>query len=162
MGEKECRVVGIAEYRTASNPGTLTAYGLGSCVGVTLYDRQKKIGGLAHIMLPTSRLFSKRPLLGKYADTAIEAVLKELGEKGADLNALEAKITGGANMFEGIKIEAVPIGLRNVAAARGKLREKGVNIVSEDVGGIHGRTIMFTLQDGRLEVRKLNQPSFYI
>jgi chemotaxis protein CheD len=162
MGDKECQVVGIAEYRIASNPGSLMAYGLGSCVGATLYDRRKRIGGLAHIMLPSSHLFSKKPMPGKFADTALEAVLKEMQEKGADLNALEAKITGGANMFEGIKIEAVPIGLRNVAAVRGKLREKGVGIVAEDVGGIHGRTILFTLQDGRLEIRKLNQPSFYI
>ena len=162
MVEKECRVVGIAEFRTAGNPGSLMAYGLGSCVGVTLYDRRSRIGGLAHIMLPSSRLFNKKPVPGKFADTAIEAVLRELSEKGADVNALEAKITGGANMFEGIKIEAVPIGLRNVSAARAKLRENGVHIVAEDVGGIHGRTILFTLEDGRLEIRKLNQPAFYI
>jgi len=162
MGEMECKVVGIAEYRIVSNPGCLMAYGLGSCVGVTLYDRKNRIGGLAHIMLPYSRLFNKKTVPGKYADTAIEAILNEMEEKGAVLNSLEAKIAGGANMFENIKIEAIPIGLRNVSAVREKLQEKDINVVAEDVGGTRGRTILFNVEDGRLEVRKLNQSPFWL
>ena len=161
MPEKEW-AVGIAEIKTARNPDRLTAYGLGSCVGISLYDRQNKVGGLAHVMLPSSLLYSQATIPGKYADTAIDALLKALLEEGADLNLLEAKLVGGANMFTSIIPQAVPIGMRNVSASRDKLLEKGIPVLAEETGGSHGRTIFFSLSDGRMEIRKLNQPIQWI
>jgi len=161
MAEKDF-AVGIAEYKITFSPDRLLAYGLGSCVGVTVYDRKKKIGGLAHVMLPSSRLHSSNPILGKYADTAINALLTEMTERGCNLQELEAKLIGGANMFEAIVHQPVPVGLRNVAASREKLMEMGVPVVAEDVGGSQGRTIIFSLIDGRVEIRRLTQLSRWI
>ena len=149
--------VGIAEFKSAVGSGRLLAYGLGSCVGITLYDRAKKIGGLAHVMLPSSRMHSRVSVPGKYVDTAVTALLEELARQGADLARLEAKLVGGANMFISITQQAVPIGMRNVAAAREQLGARGIKIKVEDVGGSQGRTVFFTLADGKIEVRKLNQ-----
>jgi chemotaxis protein CheD len=161
MPEKEW-AVGIAEVKTARSPDRLTAYGLGSCVGISLYDRQNKIGGMAHVMLPSSQLYSRTAVPGKYADTAIESLLKALLEEGANLTALEAKLVGGANMFASIIPQAVPIGMRNVSASRDKLLEKGIPVLAEEVGGSQGRTVFFSLLDGRMEIRKLNQPVQWI
>lgn len=156
------QAVGIAQYKIAQSPERLMAYGLGSCVGVSLYDPKTKWGGLAHVMLPSSRLFSANPIPGKYADTAIEILLNEMASKGVDLKDLEAKLAGGANMFEAIVRQAVPIGLRNVASSREKLMEKGIRIVGEDVGGAKGRTMILSLENGRVEIRKMGLTSQWI
>src|SRR5580658_1638665 len=143
-------VVGIAECRIARSPDRLLAYGLGSCVGVALYDPLQKMGGLAHIMLPTSRLHPEISVPGKYADTAIEALIKDLLQQGAALAGLEAKLVGGANMFGAIVQNAFPVGARNVAAARAQLMEKNILILGEEVGGIQGRTMIFNMETGKI------------
>src|ERR1035441_813488 len=106
--------VGIAECKITQSPIRLLAYGLGSCVGVLIYDRTKKMGGLAHVMLPSSRLHSPVNLPGKYADTAVEFLVEELEKAGCRKAGLISKIVGGANMFSAIFQTAIPIGLRNV------------------------------------------------
>lgn len=157
MGEKEW-VVGMAEFKVARSPDRLVAYGLGSCVGVALYDPVLRIGGLSHFMLPTSRLHPEISVPGKYADTSIEALLEEMKKEGALLGGLAAKLVGGANMFSSIVQSAFPVGARNVAAAREKLAEKKIPIVGEEVGGGQGRTLFFSLEDGKVEIRKYNKP----
>ncbi len=73
--------VKTGEIKLAEQPDKLTALGLGSCVAVTLYEPNKKIGALAHVMLPKSRTSDpRRP--GKYADTAIEEMIEKMKEKG--------------------------------------------------------------------------------
>jgi chemotaxis protein CheD len=161
MGEKEW-AVGIAEVKVARFPDSFVAYGLGSCVGVTLFDPGKKNGGLAHVMLPSSALFTRGFIPGKYADTAIEQLVRELKGLGSDAGQLRAKLVGGANMFKHIVSHPVPIGVRNATAAREKLRDLSIPIVGEDLGGEFGRTIQFSLEDGRIKIKKLNQPEFWL
>jgi chemotaxis protein CheD len=161
MGEDH-RIVGIAEYKTARNTEKLAAYGLGSCVAVALYDSLRRTGGMAHVMLPSSRLHAQVTFPGKFADTALEALVEELEKAGSPRKDLTAKIVGGSNMFSSIVQVALPIGLRNVAAARAKLGELGIPIVGEAVGGVQGRTIVFSLEDGQIEIRQLAQPVQYI
>ena len=161
MDEKDW-VVGIAEWRAARSPDSLTAYGLGSCVGVALYDRAARTGGLAHVMLPSSALSTRAFTPGKFADTAIEALVGELGRMGSARGALEAKLVGGANMFKTIVSHSVPIGLRNATAAREKLAAMSIPVVAEDLGGESGRTIQFSLGDGRIRIKKLNHPESWI
>jgi chemotaxis protein CheD len=152
-------IVGIAEYKATHSPNRLMAYGLGSCVGIVLYDQHTKIGGLAHIMLPSSRFYSQVALPGKFADTAIDALLSEMKKMGCRQEKLFSKIVGGANMFSSISQNSVPVGLRNVAAVREKLKECGIPILAEQVGGTCGRTVIFDLLSGQVEIRKLNQTS---
>lgn len=157
MDEKDW-TVGIAEFKVARSPDRLIAYGLGSCVGVALYDPSRKIGGLSHFMLPTSRLHAEVLAPGKYADTSIETLLEELLKEGVPPGGLLAKLVGGANMFSGIVQSAFPVGARNVAAAREKLAEKKIPILAEEVGGGQGRTMVFSLEDGKVEIKKFNRP----
>jgi chemotaxis protein CheD len=150
--------VGIAGIRTATDPEVLSAHGLGSCVAVVLYDPVRKVGGIAHPMLPSSRHHGSSANPGKFVDTAVEALVHSLEGRGSATAALRAKLVGGANMFSSLAYQAVPIGMRNAAAAREALASLGIPIVGEDLGGAQGRTIQFSLSDGKVEVRKLNQP----
>jgi len=161
MDEKDL-VVGMAETRVAKGAGRLVAYGLGSCVGVTLYDPAKKVGGMAHIMLPSSREHTNAAMRPKYADTAIDDLLAETLRLGAGKDGLEAKLVGGANMFTALYGQSVPIGLRNVMAARKRLMEAGVRLAAEEVGGTQGRTVVFSLEDGRIQIKKWNQAERWI
>lgn len=156
MAEENC-VVGIAECKITRSPNKLVAYGLGSCVGVALCDLQAKVGGLAHIMLPSSHLYIRTTFPGKFADTAIDILVIEMEKLECCRKNLISKIVGGANMFSLISQDSIPIGLRNVAAVREKLQQLNIPIVGEQVGGTQGRTAIFDVASGRLEIRKLNR-----
>lgn len=147
----------MAEYKAAKSPYSLITLGLGSCVGVTLYDNLTKVGGLAHVMLPDSTLSGKKDYNpGKFADTAIDVLIEEMLRLGASKNRMVSKIAGGAQMFQ-IKSEnnIMQIGKRNVEAVRNKLNQLNIRIVAEDVEGNYGRTIEFFCEDGRLAVRTI-------
>ncbi|HHV83555.1 chemotaxis protein CheD [Tepidanaerobacter syntrophicus] len=147
----------MAEYKAAKSPYSLITLGLGSCVGVTLYDNLTKVGGLAHVMLPDSTLSGKKDYNpGKFADTAIDVLIEEMLRLGASKNRMVSKIAGGAQMFQ-IKSEnnIMQIGKRNVEAVRNKLNQLNIRIIAEDVEGNYGRTIEFFCEDGRLAVRTI-------
>jgi chemotaxis protein CheD len=154
--------VGIAEFKVSWNPDRLVVFGLGSCVGIALYDPQSRVGGMAHVMLPSSHLYNRSPYAGKFADTALVAMTAEMERAGAGRSRLVAKLVGGANMFSNVPQTTASVGLRNIAAAREKLTEMGIPILSEQVGGTQGRTVFFHLADGQLEIRRLNRSSVWI
>jgi len=149
--------VGIAEYGVARSPHRLLTLGLGSCVGVALYDPVFRVGGLAHVMLPDSTLF--RDVGGKpakFADLAIKVLFRNLQSAGGRNGRVVAKLAGGAQMFFGNSRAAqMAVGERNIVAVRGVLKELGIAILSEDVGGNKGRTVILDTADGSLTVRTL-------
>ena len=94
--------VKIADYAIIKEQGILVTYGLGSCVGIALYDPGRKVAGLAHILLNDSAKF-RRPGVNsfnpaKFADTAIPLLLQD-GCPGASKAGITAKIAGGASLF---------------------------------------------------------------
>lgn len=145
--------VGIAELRIAGAPEVLKAYGLGSCLAIALYDPERRIGGLVHSLLPQRRREDALDTPPKYVDAAIHLMIEELGRAGADQQRLQAKIAGGANMFESEFVTLMnSIGVRNARAARETLLALGIPLVGEEVGGNRGRTVAFELATGRLLV----------
>ena len=152
--------VGISDYKTSTSPDTLVTYALGSCVGIAIYDSQTHIGGLSHIMLPSSSLKVSGIVDDrmKYADTAIPDLISALERIGANRSALRAKIIGGANMFNTKGTSFIDtIGDRNIEAARQALSELGIPLVAEDVGANYGRTVYFLLEDGMVKVQSVNK-----
>jgi len=148
--------VGIADYKITRDPGRLITLGLGSCVGVSLYDPVTKIGGLLHVMLPDSTQFSSVSKPAKFADLGIPLLVQELQKKGAGGRRLQAKLVGGAQMFSGLDNSLVlNIGQRNVEKARAVLKELGIKILAEEVGGNRGRTMILDTADGKVIVRML-------
>ena len=148
--------VGIAQMCTAKEPAVLSALGLGSCLGIVVYDPQTRIGGLAHTLLPAPRPKDTVPRPAKFVTTAIEALVEALLEAGAERTQLQAKIMGGANMFLSLQANGDEgVGGRNASMARQVLQELAIPLVAEDVGGHHGRTIDFHLATGTVQVRSL-------
>ncbi|MDQ0253689.1 chemotaxis protein CheD [Evansella vedderi] len=151
--------VGMAHFDFAKAPDKIRTSGLGSCVGIIIFDEWSKICGLAHIMLPESVMARTNTIQrAKYADTAIADMLTELLKDGASPYRLKAKIAGGAQMFHfGCSNERMRIGPRNVEAVRKILNHYGIKIIGEDVGGNNGRTIEFDPSTSILEIRTVNQ-----
>jgi chemotaxis protein CheD len=145
-------IVGIGDMKVARNPDTVTTLGLGSCVGVTLYDKNTQIGGLVHIMLPSSKGYdiSNR---AKYADLAIEDLIKAMRSFGARTTGLVAKMAGGAHMFSGSANNVLMVGDRNVAACKEMLGKLGLSLQAADTGGVSGRTIELITATGMLRIR---------
>jgi len=153
---RERERVGISEYKTATAPMALVTYGLGSCLGITLYDPDMKLGGLAHTLLPKPRAGMDTSRMTKFVDASIGLMADELVAAGAVFQRLEAKIFGGANMFEALQEwSGESIGQRNIACAREKLAELGIPLVAEDVGGNFGRTLVFNLASGKVTVKSV-------
>lgn len=143
-------MIGIGEYRVGSFP--MMTIGLGSCIGLTLYDDNLKVGAMVHIMLPESAGRKDRP--GKYADTAIPLLIKELNSLGCKNRSLVAKMAGGACMFEYFGTN-LNIGERNAEKVRVLLKEQNIPLLKEDVGGKVGRSVTFLpASGGKVMVRR--------
>ncbi|MDY0396393.1 chemotaxis protein CheD [Virgibacillus halophilus] len=151
--------VGIADLKIAHSPETIRTTGLGSCVGVVVYDLQKHVAGLAHVMLPDSQMLKKPNMnMMKYADSAIDMLVNKVISEGARLSALQAKIAGGAQMFQmASSSEVMRIGPRNVEAVKRQLKEHHIPVTASDVGGNCGRTIEFDPLSGDLYIRTVSK-----
>ena len=146
--------VGIADLNMAFSPDKLITVGLGSCVGIAIYDKLSGIGGLAHIMLPDSSQFNKITNEIKFADLAIPILVEDMIKKGAKLRNMNAKIAGGASMFNfSDKSIIMDIGSRNGIAVKTALKILTIPIVAEDIGGNKGRTLIFDTANGILSIR---------
>jgi len=135
----------------------LKSYGLGSCIGLVIWDRARKIGGMAHILLPAARNHSFRHKSAKYASSAVTVLVEELLGRGCDHKQLVAKIAGGANMFPlrfnlACSEPGTSIGQLNVRAVKQALVRRKIPLVSEEIGGERGRTIEFDPRSGELFV----------
>ncbi|MBC3805008.1 chemotaxis protein CheD [Acetobacterium fimetarium] len=152
-------VVGISDYKFAKEPEVIVTYALGSCVGVCLYDKVTKIGGLSHVMLPDSTSFSAKDInRKKFADTALVDLVQDLKRAGVGNNRMVAKIAGGAQMFEvqpGSKLGA--IGERNIICVKQALSQLRIPIIAEDTGLNFGRTQYFDLATGTMKIQSLNR-----
>lgn len=151
--------VGIADMKIVKAPNKIKTAGLGSCVGVVIYDPLSHIAGIAHIMLPDSSLARGKPFNpAKFADTAISKLKKDLLYAGALPLQLKAKIAGGAQMFQFSKgNDHLRIGPRNVEAVKKHLSEHRITLVAEDTGGNSGRTIEFDPQTSVLRIKTVYQ-----
>nr|WP_262172937.1 chemotaxis protein CheD [Saccharococcus sp. Marseille-Q5394] len=149
--------VGIADMNLVHAPNSIRTSGLGSCVGVVLYDETKKIAGLLHVMLPDSSLGrSDRLNAAKFADTGIYSLMELLKAEGVRPLSLKAKIAGGSQMFQFGSSDSIRIGPRNVEAVKKELARLSIPIIAEDTGGSSGRTIEFDPMTSALSIRTVN------
>ncbi len=146
---------GIADYGVSGSPNILRTI-LGSCVGICIYDPETTIGGLSHIMLPTSK--KEAANIKKYADTAIPAMIRDMINAGADQKRLISKIAGGATMFKHAENSLMgDIGRNNISSVKSILSSLNIRIISEDVGGDYGRTIDFYLETGEIRIKTIGK-----
>lgn len=151
--------VGMADLNVCIPPNSITTLGLGSCVGVILYDPVKKISGMVHVMLPDSTKINNNENKAKFADTGIKELLDRILKMGASKPAIIAKIAGGAQMFAfSSNNDMLRVGDRNVEATKKTLRELSIPLVAEDTGNSYGRTIEFFPETGELKIRSVGKP----
>lgn len=153
--EQERVKVGIAEYEVTTADATLTTSGLGSCLGVALYDGEAGVAGLVHVMLPSADDVED-PNAAKYADTGIETLLLDMERSGAERERVRAKVAGGSDMLD-FSENGSGIGVRNMRQTESTLDDLGVPLVSEDVGGDHGRSLRLDGASGDLTVKSANK-----
>lgn len=150
--------VGMADLNVCVSPNAITTLGLGSCVGIVLYDPVRKIAGMVHIMLPDSTKILNNENKAKFADTGIDLLISQMLSIGADRRCLIAKIAGGAQMFAfGANNDMMRIGERNVEATKLKLQQLGIAIKAEDTGLNYGRTIEFYPESGSLVIKSVGK-----
>ncbi|WMJ88422.1 chemotaxis protein CheD [Anaerocolumna sp. MB42-C2] len=151
--------VGMADLNVCAAPEALTTLGLGSCVGIVLYDSLSKTAGMVHVMLPDSTKIKNNENVAKFADTGIDALISKLISIGANRNRLIAKIAGGAQMFAfSSNNDMLRIGERNTEASKLKLQSLGIRIMAEDTGLDYGRTIEFYPETGQLYIKSVGKP----
>jgi len=148
----DTHTIGIAAVKVVRKPDLLRTV-LGSCVGVALCDSDAGIGGLAHVILPSSEHGSGDP--GKFADTAVDMLLDEMLSAGARRSRIRAKIAGGAYMFG--SAASTGIGERNVIAVKKRLSGHELALLAEEVGGDKGRKITLDPESGVVQVQIIGQ-----
>jgi chemotaxis protein CheD len=146
-------LVEVATYRVARNPIKLTCLGLGSCLGIALFESRLKIGGLAHAMLPRFEKGRYKNIPSRYVDTSIYLMIDEIIEQGGKKFNIIAKLVGGAQMFSPSDNEILEIGSRNIKTAYNILEKERIKIKGEDIGGNQGRTMTFDLKTGKIRIR---------
>jgi chemotaxis protein CheD len=151
--------VKVADYAVRRGSHLIVTIGLGSCVAIALYDRDTRIGALAHVLLPSQSMSRETENPAKFPETIVPVMLEEMRELGArEASRISAKIVGGASMFGQLASgSGINVGERNVSATRDALAAAGIRIVAEDTGLDYGRSVYFHLADGRLEVRSLKK-----
>jgi chemotaxis protein CheD len=147
----------MADLVVSKHPAQLVTLGLGSCIGLVIYDQLSKSAGMVHIMLPDSREAKDIPKPGKFADTAVPLLLSELTKLGVNKAQLRAKMAGGAQMFSmpGKDSAIFAVGARNIEATLKMLTAAGVRLVASDTGGSKGRSVEFSTETMIFTVKTL-------
>lgn len=147
----------MADWQASDDPSAVFLVpGLGSCVGLVLYDAQAGLAAMAHIMLPQSNgNLGDRP--AKFADTAVPLLVEVLEDRGAKRERLIAKAAGGAQMFRS-QGNFLAVGVRNSEAVQAALEAEGVPVLASDLGGTWGRTVRFHIGTWTLQVRSPGRP----
>ena len=144
--------VGVADWRVHDGQGTLATSGLGSCVAIAVYEPDSGVGGLLHAMLPAAPDAAATP--AKYVDSGLRELLDGLEHRGADREAVRAKLAGGSSMLDISVGEAV--GERNIEAAKRALDDADVPLVAAETGGSAGRSVSFCPVDGDVTIDRVD------
>ena len=150
------KVVGVSDIKVSENEGEIIiTHALGSCLGITVYDRVAKVGGMLHVMLPMSKSDPEKARLkpAMYVDTGFAELLNEVYELGAQKKNLEINVAGGASMKQA-EDDYFKIGQRNFTTLRKLLWKNGFMIANQDVGGTISRTMTLSIADGEVTINK--------
>lgn len=162
--EKQIININMAEMAVGKEHTHIRTASLGSCVAIVLYDAVAQVGGMAHAMLPSKkdkpadvieearRNISANESSAKYADEAVDMLIREIEKAGGKKECLKAKLIGGAKMFRILSGDNFGIGYRNAEAAKTRLKFLNIPIEAEDIGGTVGRAADFNIENGLVEI----------
>ena len=121
---------------------------LGSCVSISLWHPRKRIGGMCHYMMTERKRLSATPLDGRYASEAFELFLQNVEKAGTKPGEYQAKLFGGANMFNDEQGRRMDIGARNIEYGQRFLAAQHITLISSHVGGSGRRKLHFDVWSG--------------
>lgn len=149
----------MGELHVSAEPTIYSCIGLGSCIGVAAIDLRAGVSGMVHIMLPEQ--FEGKPLIqpGKFADTAIPELVKQMEAKGASIAHMRIAYAGGANVFAfgDSNSTKLAVGQRNIQAVEAQIKLFRLKVVVNNVGGTLGRTVVFDSSTGLVTLRTVSQ-----
>jgi chemotaxis protein CheD len=154
--------LGLGEQAISRSPeDVLVAYGLGSCLGISMIDPITRIAGLFHAVLP-ERIngldCTDSSACYKYVNSGIQGLLAAMMKEGANKSRLIVRMVGGANMLISPGLSSsFDIGTRNIETARMTLQRLNMTIAAEEVGGHTGRTVRVYVADSRVTVRVIGE-----
>jgi len=149
--------VQMAQMQVSAAPAVLVTKGLGSCLGITFYDPVKKIGAMAHPMLPDFNKARLQANPDRFVDSVIKRAFEEMAKKGCVSSRIEVKMFGGAHMFSFINPDsALNVGQRNIEMALAIFQELNIKIFGQEIGGTFGRTIFLDLNTGKVLVKTIS------
>ena len=146
--------VGVGDLAVSNKEGDeIITFSLGSCVGVAIWDRQVKVGGLLHVMLPESKLNPQRAQKqpGVFADTGLPLLFKSCYKLGAKKNRIRVVVVGGSQVMD--SAGHFNIGKRNYTAVRKMFYKNNVLVDAEDVGGNVNRTLALNVSTGKVWIK---------
>ena len=123
---------------------------LGSCIAACIWDRDKRIGGMNHFMLPDGGGAAD---CGRYGSYAMELLINELIKRGATRSTMEAKVFGGGAVISGMN--SINVGERNTKFVLDYLHTERITVVSKDVMDIYPRKVCFLPVTGKAMVKRL-------
>jgi chemotaxis protein CheD len=124
---------------------------LGSCIAACIWDRDKRIGGMNHFLLPDTGGGGGDS--GRYGSYAMDLLIGELIKRGATRGGMEAKIFGGGAVISGMN--TINVGERNTAFVLDYLRTERISVVSKDVLDVYPRKVCFLPHSGKAMVKRL-------
>lgn len=154
------QIVGIASFAISNNESvTLAAYGLGSGIGVAIYDPVARVGGLLHAMLPDSSVDPGKALAhpGMFIDTGVPALFRAAYQLGADKHRMIIAVAGGGQILD--VGGAFDIGGQNASSLRDLFLRHGLRIHAEQTGGVSNRTLYLRIKTGEVRVKISGQPN---
>ena len=155
--EEKIIEVDLADLKIAQVSVRLVTRGLGSCLGITIYDPIKKIGAMAHAMLPDIDKARIKSNPARFVNSVIKKAVEELEKLGSSRVHLVAKLFGGAHMFAFIASDSIlNVGQKNIEAAEATLKKLGIKVAAQEIGGAFGRTIELNLENGKVLVRTIS------
>lgn len=150
--------VGMGDLFVCKGPALYHCIGLGSCIGLAMMDPRAEISGCVHIMLPES--FPGKPVdkIGKFADLAVEELIKQMEALGANRRMIRLAYAGGAQVFKfgDQRPNNIQVGARNIVKVEEELARLRMVGVAKDIGGTSGRTMVFDACTGEIRVKTLN------
>lgn len=153
-------IVGVGDLQVSNREDTvITTFALGSCIGVTLWDPVKKVGGMLHAMLPDSKIHGKATeKRAMFVDTGMQDFFEKLRQIGGNPESCQCKLFGGAQVMQADSF--FKIGSRNVSAFFALAEQSRILVLCNETGGQYNRTIKIRLSDGLVAVKTPNQEVF--
>lgn len=144
----------IGQVKLGKNSDILKAT-LGSCVGIALIWREKKLCALAHCLLPESHKKTSFTISARTVTEAIPSMIALMKIRPEDRENIEAIVVGGGNMTGNKAPNSLLIGHYNVDTALKLLAQNYIKVIHQDTGGNEGRTINLNCADFSFQIRKI-------